>query len=671
MTQMCSKKEQRLNSSNPQNKLNIECNKITNLIDNFINNDTFISNLLKILLIDISSKYKYANIIIYGGFLRELYKYQNIDKMNEYLKENNGDIDIYLKLKPSDIPFIYILIYDYIDSNSNINSSITYHKPSKYNFTGQNDLYTFELNDLVDNKKYKIDITISKNKNRLYDSSNFDTSINALCYNLKTKKLRSKDPKKLLLNNIFDEIKHNKFRIIPNKNKYILVDRILKLIYERLYKPDYTDQYTKYYMLWLSINLSINYYSIISYLHKYKKKVLSIEQYLEKNKQLTSNLLYITFNKFNILKCIKCELNTKNFNNVYCTTCEQLSKNKLEDNLNIIDYCDSSNFSEFFILAVIEDNLELLKLLWDMFDINKLNKEDMNLVINYCINKPKYHEYLKQLKDKIKSKSVILSCIIKNDKIEIFNMYCDLYVKKFDQKKNYIFKYTFNYNSLNIIKHLSQIAKINDFNDKLFGKICFHNNLDIIKIYLNSCIEIIDSYIINPKNRVDFIKQDQFCENISSKCNIDIIKYLTNLYNLKYNSNCIRKFIKYNNLETFEKSKFVEYFVRNLNNNNLICSQLNTLNYNDIYCTIIKFNYICYPLLFDFTKGLKSQKYLNMLKIAEYYIYNNRSKCNCKNCCNSQEYNIYNILAMSLTLFAKGLNYNFIINNVSKYFIKS
>ena len=67
---------------------------------------------------------------------------------------------------------------------------------------------------------------------------------------------------------------------------------------------------------------------------------------------------------------------------------------------------------------------------------------------------------------------------------------------------------------------------------------------------------------------------------------------------------------------------------------------------------------MCYPLLFDFTQGVKSKKYFNMLQYAESNIYKNRSKCNCKNCCKTLEYNKYYIVVMSLTLFANGMDYN-------------
>lgn len=644
--------------------IKLKCYKINGIISNFRNYDTFISNIFDKLLLDIYLTYNRPDIIIFGGFLRSICKHNDLNKLLHYL-ENSGDIDLFVKHAGITSGNFWDLICNFINKYSNSNTNITYKTSFKYNSGScPNTLYTLSLKDNVNNKIYKIDITFSKNYKILCNSTNFDISINSLCYDIQKKKVKSKNYKIILLGDIFHDIDNNKFKVMKNNNKFLLIDRVLKLTFYKGYVPDLNDRYTKYYMIWMIYNLLINYYYIFNELHKFSSKIEFINSILNES-NIRSKLLGYILKKCDIQKCLYCHNNKEDCNNVFCNNC----KNIQNEYPNL--YCSEFKDSIFFNIGIDEDNKKILKMLCKTFNINKLKDYYQEKLVNYFISKPDYFSKKSIIEKKLTNQNIILKTIIKKNNLELFKTYCLHKIDNFEKFYNKLLITSFNYNSPNIIKYLSDKSDNIVFNNTLFGTICYNNNLNIIKNYLNKTVKQDQSYIINPKTRNDFIKQDNFCENISAMCSIKVIKYLTKKFNLKFNSNCIKKYLAYNIIDlkldcNFDKSKFTEYFVENFNENNLICNISNTLNYNDIYCTILKNNYKCYPLLYNLTNGLKNEKYIQMLLQAEYILLRNVS-------INSYSYNKYiekyRIIAMSLILFAKGIDYTFIYNNVDQYFI--
>lgn len=646
-----------------------------NLITQYLNNDNILSKILSLLFLNIRETFNNSKIIIFGGFLREIIRFSNLDKLNKYLKKD-GDIDLYIKVKVEYYPVFSVFIQNFIQNYniSNRDIHISYKITSKYQLANISKLYTLTILNLQDNNIYKIDINISA-KSDLFDLQNkFDVSINSLCYDVIKKKIFSKKKHIISVDEILKDIENNEFRIIENAQLNEKIDRILKLIYYRKYNPKLSDNYTYYYITWLSLNLIYNFNNIFNILmvSKFKNKALYIKSIITCNKYIISDLLFKSLTCNNIKKCLKCDKLKKNYNNVYCCECYNFEKIKMHTN----KYCYTESTSKLFKIAVKEKHIKLLNILCNNFDVNKLDISIANNIFDLYISQPFYTNYFNIIKLNFKYKNAIIDGIIRRDNVKIFKDYCNIYLNKNKKNKINIIKYVFYFNSPNIIKYLEKKIKINNnifnqiytFDDATFGKICSYNNMYIINAYINIFRNMHNSYIFNPKNRDEFAKQDNFIENISSKCTFDVIKLLTSKFNFKYNSNCIRKYMDYNKIhESDEKVKNIEFFVRNLRETNILCTIDGNLHYNDIYCTVLRCNPNCFSLLFDYTKGTKKEKYNNMLKFAEKYLYirpNNICKCN--KCTNIKKKSYY-ILAMQFILYIKGCDIN-LVNKIAIYY---
>ena len=661
--------------NNTHMSINNKLKSAIDLIAQYLNNDNVFSNLLSLLFSEIRQNFNNSKIIIFGGFLREIIRLSNLDKLDDYLK-TDGDIDLYIKVKEEYFPiftlFINNFVHNYTENNENI--QISYKITSKYNLANKCKLYTLTILNLVDNSIYKIDINMSTNSH-LFDLHNkFDVSINSLCYDVIRKKIFSKKKELISVEEILKDIENNEFRIIENFQLNEKIDRILKLIYSRKYNPKLSDNYTYYYITWLSLNLIYDFDNIFKNLmiSKWKNKASYIKSIMTID--VKSDLLFksLTFN--NIKKCLKCHKLKQNYNNIYCCDCYNIEKRNMQTN----KYCYNENISKLFEVAVKEKHIELLNILYNIFDVNKLDSSIANDIIDLYICDPYYQNHFNIIKVHFNYKNAVIDGIIRSDNVKIFKYYCKTYLTSYKKNKINIIKYVFYFDSPNIIKYLAKKIKIDDnifnqlylFDDDTFGKICSYNNINVINTYINIFRNQHNSYICNPKTRDEFVKQDNFIENISSKCTFDVIKLLTNKFSLKYNSNCIRKYMDYNNTidENNEKINNIEFFVRNLRETNISCTIDGNLHYNDIYCTVLRCNPNCYSLLFDNTKGTKKEKYNNMLKIAEKFLYvRPKNICTCDNCTNIKKISYY-ILAMQFILYIKGCDFNLVNKIAIEYF---
>lgn len=671
---------QELEEREMQNKLKITIDSITT----YFNSDNVLPKILNELMIRINDVFHNPKIIIFGGFLRELIRINNLDELDKYLK-TDGDIDLFVKIKEYYLSTFHLFIQNFCThySVNNDNIEISYQISNKYNIVLLSKLYTLIVINLQNNTTYKIDFNISKNYSLFNLKNKFDVSINSLCYEISKKKLFSKKKELISVSQIYKHIKNNQFTVIPNINENEKIDRILKLIYIRKYEPNMKDKYTVYYMTWLSLNLINDYDDLYKTLISKKcvKKANFINSLISKNKTVKSDLLHGCLCKSNILKCLQCNNSKQNFNDIYCYECYI---NNIDNNIVTYNnkYCIANNYSNLFNIAINEEHLELVKLLSIIFDLNNLQSAIINKLVDFYVNQPNYETLLNKIKSKLKNKNVIIDGIIRRDNVLIFKDYCKKHLKNNKVNKLKIIKYLFYFNSPNIIKAFSKVffkkeKKRNNifapqykFDDITFGKICSYNNIDLIKIYMRIFKNKYNSYIFNPKNRDEYVKQDNFIENISAKCTIEIIKLLTKQFNLKYNSTCIRKYMDYNITieDREEKVKNIEFFVRNLRETNMACTIDGNMHFNDIYCTVLRCNPNCYSLLYDNTKGSNKKKYENMLKIAELYLYIRPNNwCTCINCINIKKVSYY-ILAMQFILYIKGCDFNFVNKIAIQYF---
>ena len=663
-----------------QNKLKTTIDLITN----YLNSDNLLPKILNELISRLNDVFTNPKIIIFGGFLRELVRVNNLDELDKYLK-TDGDIDLFVKIKEYYLSTFHLFIQNFCDlysvnnDNIEINCQISY----KYNVALLSKLYTLTIVNTQNNTTYKIDFNISKKYSLFNLKNKFDVSINSLCYYTNKKKLFSKNKQLVSVTQIYKDIKNNQFTVIPSINENEKIDRILKLIYIKNYQPNMMDKYTKYYMTWLSLNLINDYDELYKNLISKKcvKKANFINSLISKNKKIKSDLLHGCLCKSNILKCIQCNNSKQNFNNIYCYECYI---NKIDNNVVTYNnkYCIANNYSNLFNIAINEEHLELVNLLSIIFDLNNLQSAIINKLVDFYINQRNYETLLNTIKSKLKNKYVIIDGIIRRDNVKIFKDYCKKHLKICKNAKVKTIKYLFYFNSPNIIKAFSKVffkkekkrnnifAPQHKFDDITFGKICWYNNIDLIEIYMRIFKNKYNSYIFNPKNRDEYVKQDNFIENISAKCTIEIIKLLTKQFNLKYNSICIRKYMDYNITieDREEKVKNIEFFVRNLRETNIACTIDGNMHFNDVYCTVLRCNPNCYSLLYDITKGSNKEKYDKMLKIAELYLYVRPNNwCTCIKCINVKKVSYY-ILAMQFILYVKGCDFNFVNKIAIKYF---
>lgn len=518
-------------------------------VEQYINNNTGISKLLQHIL-DILSES--SNVYIFGGLLREIVNVENADSITDYLLNQNGDVDIIVN-NFNDRKF-YNTMYTLLFCIEN-NIKITRIKSDNYSFKnkkfdllhdcilntnkrikiakqlnliGSHTAYTF-YNDTF---KLKVDI-LHSDEPIAFLKQNMDVSMNALVYNYKTNNLFSKNENIIKYDQIIDDIINKNIRVLQVMRFSQIIDRIVKLI-NKGYNPDYTDIYTYNYILSRLILIFQKKKNLVNYMPIAKAKQLF--------QNIDSNLLYnilIHYNK----NCFKCK-NLKHCNMFLCNDCNVDYYNcniKILKPINI-----SNNILLIFIkFAIYEFNCKLYKLIIKLithkvyhnvisnknmiYILRIISKQNNSKIIQFIID----CNILKTL-DNVQTKLLLKFCINARNDI-LFTYLYNKDIREIFHKYKYenILDYSYKYTNYKISKLLVDSDYKIDRINKLFLNVCMTNNLEYIKLYIESC------------NSIDlFTFNEDLITNMIINLNFDIIKYFQRIFNINFSTRNIETYIQ-------------------------------------------------------------------------------------------------------------------------------
>ena len=596
----------------------------SNIISSYLNDSNTYSLLINDILQFLSNSNH--NVYIFGGFLRECISRQNINKINNYLLNDNGDIDIIINNFSKIHVFKFLLsvknkyhILNIKQTDGNYTENLETKIINTYKNKGLNvqsiqqmmnqlkciaTHYKYTIN-FTNKKSINIDFLITPNISN-FISSNLDLSINSLYFNYTNSELLSKSEKLIPYNTIIKHIQNKQFIIINTKRFIPIIYRIFKIMNSRKYYPIYENTYTYNYMFTRILKLLKHKSTLKNSLSQENKQYI----YNNLNSKLLYNVVSYYNNTCNVCNCV---LGTPS---IICAKCTHQYYEHNSQILNPVNL-NSNIIFKFTIYSINEYHSELfteLNQIYPNYIYTKLNYQTRLNVFNYIaknnsnktVNYFKYCNFNKHIKY-YDICIIAYNCIIYSNYILLKHLLTLININDIPYNNNEnILEFSFHFNCINICNLISnykyRIAK----SSNLLYKLCMSNNLKMVKLYLNSCDVI---------NHTNF--NSQFINNLIKCTNSNNVIYLRDRFKFKFSANNIIQLITKNKMKI--SNNYIT-FIPKLNNILSNCSDsidiypANHWNYNPIPKYLLNNYMIEYILLCDYNISInKLLVYINIM----------------------------------------------------------